>query len=394
VPVEENARPPLSVGGPQDRYWVHALLFLATLACATYAGADLAGRYILYEQDGGWWIRIGDGLRYAVPLLFFLSVHEFGHYFVAQHHRVSVTLPYYIPSPFIFIPLNIGTFGAVIRIRDQVPSTRKLYDIGIAGPIAGFVASLVVLGYGVLTLPDAGYYLDLPFHNELKDLIYRGQALPELSPSGLPTIYIGQTLLFSFLTMLVPNLPPMYEMYHFPILFAGWLGLFFTALNLLPVGQLDGGHILYALVGRKWHGRIARGFVMLLLLSAAIGFTNDVNPLIDSYLRFGQLSAWVLLTTILFFFLNKIFSGNLKLVGVALISVVALVVLAARLGPTVTQYGYTGWFFWCALIVLFIQVDHPPVLYHEPLTPGRRLLGIASLIIFALCFSIRPIYVG
>jgi len=370
------------------------LLFAVTLGSATYAGGELVGRWLLYTLPDGWLVYLFDGLRYAVSLLFFLTVHEFGHYFAAKHHNVDVTLPFYIPSPFFFIPMNIGTFGAVIRIRDQVPSSTKLFDIGVAGPIAGFVASLVVLGIGVAALPDFSYYLDLPGHNELKDLIYRDLPLPERSPTGGPTIYIGQTPLFWLLGLLVPNLPPLYEIYHFPILFAGWLGLFFTALNLLPVGQLDGGHILYALVGRRWHGRLARGFVLLLLLSAAIGFAVEMGPVLQSYMRYGELASWILLTAVLFFFLNRIFSGDLKLIGFSLVSIVALVVLAMRAGSSVTQYGYSGWFFWCILIVAFIKVDHPPVLYQEPLTRGRRWLGIASFIIFVLCFSVRPIYMG
>lgn len=393
-PAEEAVRKPAMATYVRDRYWLHLLLFLITLGCATYAGAELTGRWLLYTQPEGWLVYVVDGLRYAVAFLFFLTVHEFGHYFTARYHRVGVTLPYYIPSPFFFVPMNIGTFGAVIRIRDRVPSSKKLFDIGVAGPVAGFIASLLVLALGVAWLPDFSYYLDLAGHNELKDLIYRGMPLPERSPSGGPTIYVGQTPLFWLLGLVVADLPPLYEIYHFPILFAGWLGLFFTALNLLPVGQLDGGHILYALVGRKWHARLARGFVLLLLLSAAIGFAVEMEPVLQSYMRYGTLASWILLAAILFFFLNKLFDGNLQHTGLALIGVVSLVVLAIRLGSSVTQYGYSGWFFWCILIVLIIKVDHPPVLYHEPLTRGRRWLGIASFVIFALCFSVRPIYLG
>ena len=393
-PVEPVTAKEPSALYARDRYWLHLLLFVATLGCATYAGGELAGRWILYTQAEGWLVYVFDGLRYAVSLLFFLTVHEFGHYFAAKHHNVGVTLPYYIPSPLFFVPMNIGTFGAVIRIRDQVPSSTKLFDIGIAGPIAGFVASLIVLGLGIAWMPDLSYYLDLPGHNELKELIYRGLPLPERSPTPGPTIYVGQTPLFWLLGLAFPNLPPLYEIYHFPVLFAGWLGLFFTALNLLPVGQLDGGHILYALVGRKWHGRLARGFVLLLLISASIGFVVEMGPLLQSYMRHGTLVTWILLATILFFFLNRLFNSDMSMIGISLISIVSLVVLAARAGSSVTQYGYSGWFFWCILIVLFIKVDHPPVLYHEPLTRGRRWLGIASFIIFALCFSVRPIYMG
>jgi len=384
----------LPVSHVSQRYWLHILLFVATLGATIYAGVDLAGRWLIYSRPDGTLPAILDGLRYSLSLLFFLTVHEFGHYFAARDHGVEVTLPYYIPSPFFFVPFNIGTFGAVIRIRDQVPNSKKLFDIGVAGPIAGFVAALVVLAIGLATMPDASYYLDLPGHNELKDLIFRGERLPAQSPTDFPVIYIGMTPLFWLMTILFPNLPPLYEIYHFPVLFAGWLGLFFTALNLLPVGQLDGGHILYALVGRKWHGRLARTFVMLLLLSASIGFVTELEATMDSYMRFGGLVTWIILSGLLFFFLNRIFDGDMTLTGGALSGVMLLTVVAVRLGAPITDLGYSGWFFWCALIVLFIKVDHPPVLYHEPLTRGRRWLGIASFVIFALCFSIRPIYFG
>lgn len=391
---ESRETPLLPTSHVSDRYWLHAALFLATLASTIYAGAELAGRWLLYSQPEGWVTAAADGLRYSLSLLFFLTVHEFGHYFAARVHSVRVTLPYYIPSPFFFIPFNIGTFGAVIRIRDQVPTSRKLFDIGVAGPIAGFIAALVVLLYGLMTLPDAGYYLDLPGHNQLKDLIYRGEPLPAQSPTEFPVVYIGTTPLFWLLSTLFPQMPPLYELYHFPILFAGWLGLFFTALNLLPVGQLDGGHILYALVGRVWHGRLARAFVLLLLLSAGIGFVTEMGTTLDSYMRYGGLLTWIILSAVLYFFVNRIFDRDLRLVVTALALLVLVIVSAVRVGTPITDFGYSGWFFWCALIVLFIKVDHPPVLYHEPLTRGRRWLGILSFVIFALCFSVRPIYVA
>lgn len=377
-----------------NRYWLHLLLFVVTLASTIYAGAELVGRWLLYSQPDGWSIALADGLKYSLSLLFFLTVHEFGHYFAARFHSVLVTLPYYIPSPFFFVPFNIGTFGAVIRIRDQVPSSRKLFDIGVAGPIAGFVAALIVLTIGLATLPDYSYFLDLPGHNEIKDLIFRGETLPSTSPTAFPVIYIGMTPLFWLLSMAFPSMPPLYEIYHIPILFAGWLGLFFTALNLLPVGQLDGGHILYALVGRVWHGRLARAFILLLLISASIGFAMEMAPTMRAYMVYGDLVNWIILSGLLFFFLNRIFDRNLALTGGALAAVILITVLAIRIGAPVTDFGYSGWFFWCALIVLFIKVDHPPVLYHEPLTRGRRWLGILSFVIFALCFSVRPIYVA
>ncbi len=259
----------------KDRYWLHLLLFVLTFVSTVYAGAEWAGRYLYYEQVG-YWAQAVDGIRYAVPLLLFLTVHEFGHYFAARHHGIRTSLPYYIPFPFN----GIGNFGAVIRIREPIPTTRKLFDVGAAGPLAGFVVALGVLLYAMATLPGPEYLFDLPGHEALKAYIQEYGAFPDevLAEEGdgqTTRIVVGQTLLYWLLSQVFPNVPPMYEMYHYPVLFAGWLGLFFTALNLLPVGQLDGGHILYALFGAKWHGRLARGFVVALLVSGGIGFMDS-----------------------------------------------------------------------------------------------------------------------
>jgi membrane-associated protease RseP (regulator of RpoE activity) len=369
-------------------------LFVITLGCATYAGAELVGRWLLYTLEDGWITAISDGAQYALALLGFLTVHEFGHYFAARAHRVAVSLPYYIPSPFFFIPFNIGTFGAVIRIRQAVPSTRRLFDIGVAGPLAGFVAALAVLVFALAALPSPAYLLDLPGHEEIKQLIFAGVDLPSRSPTTYPVVYVGQTPLFWILSQFFDGVPPMYEMYHYPLLFAGWLGLFFTALNLLPVGQLDGGHILYALVGPRWHARLARGFVLILLFSGSVGFIAEMAPLLNTYTQSGTLLSWLLLAVVLLFFLRRIFREAPVLAAAAMAGLLVLTLVATRFPSVVGHIGYSGWFFWCLLIVLVIKVDHPPVLYPEPLTPARRLLGILSLVIFVLCFSIRPIYIA
>ncbi len=389
--------PPLTQQPVRDRYWLHGLLFLATFACTSVAGVFLVQREILYAGIDGGWHQILDGLRFSFPLLFFLTVHEFGHYFAAKYHNVSVTLPYYIPSPLFFFPMNIGTFGAVIRIREPIPSTRKLFDIGVAGPLAGFVIAIGVLLYGLFTLPDWTYMLNVPNHEALNQVLEQtGGIFPPNSPPdpNAVAIYIGQTPLYWLLTQFFTGVPAMYEMYHYPVLFAGWLGLFFTALNLLPVGQLDGGHVLYALVGPKWHGILARGFVMILLLSAAIGYAVEIGPLLESEYAFGFLLNWGLLTAILAFFMHRIFRNHSSTAVLGVLLMLALVAFITQAQLPLIEYGYSGWFFWCLLIVLFIKIDHPPVLYFEPLTPIRRVLGILSLIIFVLCFSIKPIYVA
>lgn len=378
----------------RDRYWLHLLLFLLTLASTIFAGGSFAGRVLRYPELGAWWF-IPDGLRFGLSLLLFLSVHEFGHYFAAKYHRVSTSLPYYIPAPFIMI----GTLGAVIRIREPIPSIRKLFDIGVAGPVAGFVVALGLVLYGLATLPPPTYLFDVPEHDQINAYIeqtgrFPDSMLPEEPDENRISLTVGTTLLFWFLSQFFANVPPMYEIYHYPVLFAGWLGLFFTALNLLPVGQLDGGHILYALVGRKWHARLARLFVLLLLISGSIGFVNDVFPSLQGYSDLAGSLSWFILAAILYFFLNRVFDNDHKLIAPALLVIMGIVVLARIVGQPLMQYGYFGWYIFGLLIVFFIKIDHPPVLYYEPLTPKRRALAVFSIIVFILCFSIRPVHVG
>ncbi|HMB90637.1 MAG TPA: site-2 protease family protein [Rhodothermales bacterium] len=393
---------------PRDRYWLHILLFVVTLISTVFTGAQFAGRFVAYEQADVFfsllglpvsWPFIADGLIFAVSLLGFLTVHEFGHYFAARRHRVDTSLPYFIPSPLI----GIGTLGAVIRIREPIPSLRKLFDIGAAGPLAGFVVALGVLFYALATLPSPLYLQSVGGHEEILSYIQQFGTFPPEMPDNPDLVgqrlVVGQTLLYWFLSQFFANVPPMYEMYHYPMLFAAWLGLFFTALNLMPVGQLDGGHILYALVGPKWHGRLARGFVLLLLLSVSIGFVDEG---VDYFLQFFpqyepqkawlQIGQWFVLAGYLYFMLNRIFKRDLRQVGPALFGLVLIAALA-QFSPALTQFGWMGWWVWSLLLIFLIKVDHPPVLYREPLTPTRRALGILSLIIFVLCFSIKPLYI-
>jgi Zn-dependent protease len=388
----------------KDRYWLHITLFLLTLATTTWSGAEMAGRFLLYEAASPWF-SVGsivvsapfiiDGLLFSCSLLLFLTVHEFGHYFAARRHHVSTSLPFFIPFPFN----GIGTFGAVIRIRQQIPSMRKLFDIGAAGPLAGFVIALLVLLVGFWTLPGPEYIESMPGHDNLKEYIVDNGSFPseiilENTEEGNITLFIGVTPLYWILSQFFSDVPPMWEMYHYPILFAGWLGLFFTALNLLPVGQLDGGHILYALIGPKWHSIVARGFVMILLFSGGLGFISEMKPVFYSWdPLLGDLS-WVILASMLYFYLHKIFEGNLEWMVPSLLLLVAGIAASSTSSWMVKHIGYSGWLVWSLLIILLIKVDHPPVAYMEPLTPKRRILAFVGLLIFALCFSIKPLYIG
>jgi hypothetical protein len=387
---------------PKDRYWLHALLFLLTLASTVYAGGLLAGRFYLYEQAPVWFylgalpvtpVYLYDGFLYGMSLLLFLTVHEFGHYFAARFHRISVTLPYYIPFPFN----GIGTFGAVIRIREPLPSTRKLFDVGAAGPLAGFVAALAVLLYALATLPPPTYMLDIPGHEALHDYIRQFGSFPSEMPAPPPeaagmTLVVGQTPLFWLLSQFFDHVPPMYEIYHYPALFAGWLALFFTALNLLPVGQLDGGHVMYSLVGPRRHRLVARFFVLVIMTSFAIGFMGDAAPAIGALHPLLANAGWFILSGLLYVFLTRIFGGDLRFVVPALLGVVTLTAVAHLIEGVPEAVGWSGWLLFLVMIVYLIRVEHPPVITPEPLTRGRKIAGIACLVIFVLCFSIKPLY--
>ncbi len=377
----------------KDRYWLHLLLFAVTLGTTTWMGGQLVGRYLAHEALGTWWF-VPEGLRFAGSLLLFLTVHEFGHYFAARHHRIDTSLPYYIPVPFA-----IGTMGAVIRIREPIPTTRKLFDVGAAGPLAGFVVALGVLVYGLATLetPEAfAATISDAGHEQLKAFIaangrFPSEMLDDPTQGGGIAIVVGQTPLFWALTQLFPHVPPMYEIIHYPVLLAGWFGLFFTALNLLPVGQLDGGHILYALVGRRWHRVLARGFVVILLMSGALGFRTDLVPWLYAQAPWLGAMSWFILAAVLYFFLNRVFDGRHRLIAPVLLGLVLVAVVAETALPALMQLGHSGWLVWCLLIVYLIKIEHPPVLRPEKLTPRRRALGIVSIIIFVLCFSLTPL---
>jgi membrane-associated protease RseP (regulator of RpoE activity) len=212
---------------PRDRVWVHAGLFLATLATATLVGAehwasyvsDFSQRRILFS----WWLLV-QGLWYSLTILGILGAHEFGHYFACRYYGVNASLPYFIPVP---PPLLTGTLGAFIRIRQPIRTKRVLFDIGVAGPLAGFVVALPALVAGIAM----SHVVPLP-----KDF------------TGLE---LGEPLLFRIVTTAIwGHVADGYSLNLHPVGFAAWFGLLATALNLFPIGQLDGGHISYTVFGR------------------------------------------------------------------------------------------------------------------------------------------------
>jgi membrane-associated protease RseP (regulator of RpoE activity) len=214
---------------PRDRVWLHVLLFLATLLTATLVGIQhwasfqfMLGRF---KPEMSLWPLTPGGLWYSLALLAILGAHEMGHYLACVYYRINASLPYFLPMPPPFIA---GTLGAFIRIRQPIRSKRQLFDIGIAGPLAGFVVAVPVLIIG-LALSTV---VPTP-----KDLAVREYADP---------------LLFKLAGwMIFGHVRDGYIINAHPLVFAAWFGCLATSLNLFPIGQLDGGHISYAVLGRR-----------------------------------------------------------------------------------------------------------------------------------------------
>ena len=360
----------------------HAGLFILTFAS------------VLFTSQA-FFYTLGQAVTFTVLLLLFLGTHEFGHFLTAMHHRVDATLPYFIPLP-ILSP--IGTMGAVIRIKERIETTKKLFDVGIAGPIAGFVVSLITLIYGFFTLPDPAEFVStFPGHEALKQYVATYGAFPtvptqEMAEGGM--LMLGDTFLYSFFAGFFENVPPMWEMYHYPFLFAGWLGLLFTALNLMPVGQLDGGHILYGLVGFKKHRSIARSFLGGITVLGGIGVVPLIYDLLPNYTIpiLPDVLSWMLWAGLLYLLLKKAYHGNHQwILGVGAASLLSSFIILTFFESSVSS-GYTSWAVWAVFIIYLVRVEHPLVTYTQKLDPVRTWLGWLSMLIFVLCISPNPFY--
>lgn len=224
------------------RPWIHWLLFGLTFLTTTWAGALHQGINLLHEPES-----LAVGLPYSLGLLLILGVHELGHFFTAKHHGIRVTPPFFIPVPFA-----LGTFGAFIQMKSPTEHRRALFDVAVAGPLAGLVVAVPALWLGLensaVLPPD-----------------------PEATQSLVGGTSVGSSLLFALLAKLALGdvLEFGYQLKLSPLAFAGWLGLLVTALNLLPIGQLDGGHIARAMFGRRV-GEIISSVAMWSLFLLAI----------------------------------------------------------------------------------------------------------------------------
>ncbi|MCL4492383.1 MAG: site-2 protease family protein [Nitrospirae bacterium] len=275
--------------------YLHILLFVATFATTLAAGALQQGINIFKEPG-----RIGEGLPFAGTLMTILLFHELSHYIASKKHHMEATLPYFIPSPTL-----IGTFGAFIKMKSPIVTRRALIDVGASGPISGFIISVIACIIGL----SMSKVIPMPTNVE-------------------GTLSLGDSILFSFLSKVVLGITPdRYDVLLHPVAFAGWIGLFVTSLNLIPIGQLDGGHIAYAILGERH-----------------------------------------------------------RYVSMLLVFVLAFLGISAALGNS----GWEGWLVW-AVLMLILGIKHPPVLYWEvPLDPKRRLIGFISLVIFVITFIPSP----
>ncbi len=303
--ADEHAR-------PQHRYWLHALLLLLTLLTTTVVGAGLAhsfglGKPFDFDTDLQIYKQMWRnpeillaGLPFSLALLMILLAHEMGHYLAARYYRVDATLPFFLPAPTL-----IGTFGAFIRIRSAILSKKILFDIGIAGPLAGFATLILPLIAGVSL----------------------SKVVPGIGTRG--EVIFGTPPLIRLLEMAIfPGVPANDICLH-PIARAAWVGLLATALNLLPIGQLDGGHVLYAFLGERTRV-LSRVFVVAL----------------------GGLGAF------------QLFTSDYTM-------------------------GYM-WLFW-AVVLFFVALRHPTIVDPTVLSPKRRWLGLVALIVFLLSFTLAPI---
>jgi len=311
----------------KHNYLLHIALFIVTFVTTLIAGLEwTTGKIGPYEFRD-----LAQGLPYSISILFILGVHEFGHYFASVYHKVKATLPYFIPFPPIIGFMNFGTFGAVIKTKSVIPNNKAMFDIGAAGPISGFVACVIVLIYGFTHLPSVTYLLNI--HPDYFSPSYGKNAI---------SLEFGGTLLFSLLEKLFTNssqfVPPMSEIYHYPYLCVGWFGLLVTAMNLIPVGQLDGGHIIYSMFGEKKQEAISSVSLILLVLLGILG-------VLDSFV-------------------------NLPI-----------------------KIGWSGWLLWSLILYVVIKVKHPPVNQLEELSWKRKIIGYIAILIFIISFSPSPFIV-
>jgi membrane-associated protease RseP (regulator of RpoE activity) len=285
---------------------LNAVLFLLTLLTTTIAGAEFAGTPVLLGAPASY-TNLLAGLSFSIPLMLILFAHEMGHYLTSRRYGVDTSLPYFIPGPPLPGLFLIGTFGAFIRMRMTPRTRREMFDIGAAGPWAGFIVAIIATVIGLV-------------RSEVTTL--------NNSEGG---VILGNSAVFWVVSRLVLGVDPnTVEVNLHPIALAGWIGLLVTAINLLPVGQLDGGHVVYSLLGGRWHRIVSR-------------------------------AAWV---------------------GCGLMFVVPLLFHLPLWG---------GWLLWFFLLII-LGLGHPATTDTEmPLRGARKIAAWATVVLFAITVSPVPL---
>ena len=288
---------------PEPQTWAEVFLFILSLPMR-YFNLVTNAIYTLFTDS----TYLQYGLKFSLSLLFILICHEMGHYIACRLYRVDATLPYFIPTPPLIGPA--GTFGAFIKILSPMPSRRAVFDIGVAGPIAGFIALIPIALIAFFTFQQDS------------------SAVVEKIPEG--TLMFSDPLLFHGLAWIF-NINLQISMYPNPFYFAAWVGLLVTALNLIPSGQLDGGHAIYAVFGttfHRWTGRIA--FVVMAVLSVL---------------------GWI-------------------------------------------YFNSPSGFLFAVILAIMLRIGHPEPLDDAPLDAKRKVVAFLTLVIFILCFTPFPIKIS
>ncbi|HZX75114.1 MAG TPA: site-2 protease family protein [Cyclobacteriaceae bacterium] len=363
---------------------IHSSLFIVTFITTTLAGAEWTYGRSIYGPDFSFNDFVS-GMSYSIPFLFILTVHEFGHYFTARYYKIGTTLPYYIPLP--FLTFTFGTLGALIRIKAPVESKQQHFDIGIAGPLAGFVATLIVLMYGFMHLPPADYIFQIhpeyaQYGANYADHVYD---VSYMTKAGGFDVTIGKTLLYSFFEKFIGDparIPNAHEIMHYPFLFAGFLSLIFTSINLLPIGQLDGGHVLYGLLGFKGHRSVATIFFIVFLFYAGLGY---VSPHAPNAVLMWEIPLYIGFLYLCLTGLRLEWKDTLMYALVIFVTQFLLVKFIPGLN------GYSGWLVFAFLLGRFMGIQHPPSRIEEPLNMERQVLGWIAVLIFIISFSPAPI---
>jgi len=368
-------------------------LFVLTFITTTIAGAEwMFGKWLFFGEETLSIEELKAALQYSIPFLLILTVHEFGHYFAAQYHKIKVTLPSYIPLWLGFIGFpSFGTMGAFIRIKDIILSRRHYFDVGVAGPLAGFVIAIGVIWYGFTHLPEPEYIFKIhpeyqQYGLDYADHVYQDQ-------KGV-SILFGDNILYWFFKEYVvedkSQLPHPNEMIHYPFLLAGYLALFFTALNLLPIGQLDGGHVIFGMFGEKTSRILNQIFFISFIFYAGLGW---VYPEMLTNSSTQNVLGFIAMVGIYLYFLYLSLRSMIEDKRNRLF--VATIIFAVQyLITSLTDFqGYGGWLLFAFLVGRVLGVYHPKVVDNRPLDTKRMIIGVIAIIVFIISFSPRPLII-